>query len=102
MKIAVAANNSSKSSEISDRAGRAPYYLIFDNSEELSESVSNPYAVQGRGAGSGVARMLAEKGVDLVIAGAAGSNMKSALDERGMKFIETGGLVQDAIKSNLQ
>ena len=66
MKIAVASEGKSLNSMISSRAGRAPFYLIFEG-KSLIEVVKNPFAVGGGGAGWSVAYMLSEKGVDLVI-----------------------------------
>jgi len=90
MRIAIAAENSSMDARISDRGGRAPYYLIFEN-KELVESIKNPFAVGGGGAGWSVAYMLAERNVDLVIVGRIGPNMQRALEENNVRFIEMPG-----------
>lgn len=87
MKIAIASEGKNIESEISERGGRAPYYLLFEN-KKLIETIKNPFAVGSGGAGFSVAYMLAEKKVDLVIAGRIGGNMKSALDEKGIMFRE--------------
>ncbi|MCK4649794.1 NifB/NifX family molybdenum-iron cluster-binding protein [Candidatus Pacearchaeota archaeon] len=90
MKIAVASEGKNKTSEISQRGGRAPYYLIFQD-KKLIESVKNPFATGGGGAGFSVAYMLADKKVNFAIAGKFGENMKSALKEKGIKFKEESG-----------
>lgn len=87
MKIAIASEGENLDSEISERAGRAPYYLIFED-KKLMETVKNPFAVGGGGAGWSVAYMLAEKKVDLVVAGNVGQKMKTALEEKGIKLRE--------------
>lgn len=87
MKIAVASEGESVESEISERAGRAPYYLIFED-KELIETIKNPFAVGSGGAGFSVAHMLSEKKINLVIAGKIGVNMKSALSEKGIESRE--------------
>ena len=87
MKIAVASKGKDIESEISERGGRAPYYLLFED-KKLIEAIKNPFAVGSGGAGFSVAYMLAEKKVDLVIAGKIGANMKSALDEKGIETRE--------------
>ena len=74
IKIAVASEGKDIDSEISLRGGRAPYYLVFED-KKLKEVVKNPFAVGGGGAGWSVAHMLADKNVELVIAGRAGPNM---------------------------
>ena len=80
MKIAVASLGKEISSEISDRAGRAPYYLIFDKPEKILEVIDNPFNVGGGGAGFAGAKMLADKKVNVVIAGQFGPNMILAME----------------------
>jgi len=87
MKIAIASEGKAQDSEISSQGGRAPYYLIFDEGK-LIESIKNPFATGSGGAGFSIAHMLADKKVNLVIAGKAGGNMVSALNEKGIKFRE--------------
>ena len=90
MKIAVAVVEGKKEAEISVMAGRAPYFLIFDKSANLLEVVKNPFVVGG-GAGYGVARMLVDKGVDVVVAGKFGGNFVSVLEDKGIKYFERTG-----------
>ena len=87
MKIAIASEGKDKDSEVSQKGGRAPYYLIFED-KKLVESIKNPFATGGGGAGFSVAYMLADKKVKLVIAGKIGGNMESALKEKKIEFKE--------------
>lgn len=96
MKIAVATLGKDENSDISERAGRSPYYLIFNEKGELQETIKNPFAMGGGGSGFGVAKMLADKGVDMVIAGSFGGNMTGAIEERGLKHKETTGKAKKA------
>ena len=96
MKIAIASEGKDLNSEISSKGGRAPFYLIFEN-KKLVEVIKNPFAVGGGGAGFSVAHMLAEKKVDLVVAGKIGGNMVGALKEKGIEFKEASGEVKDFI-----
>ncbi len=91
MKIAVAAEDGREDSHINENAGRAPYYLIFNESGELIETIVNPFSRGGGGAGFGVAKMLADKSINVVIAGKFGDNMIGALESRGLKFYERNG-----------
>lgn len=90
MKIAVASEGKNIDSEISEKGGRAPYYLIFEN-KKLVEAIKNPFAVGSGGAGFSVAYMLAEKKVNLVVVGKIGPNMGSALKEKGIETREESG-----------
>jgi predicted Fe-Mo cluster-binding NifX family protein len=97
MRIAVATLKKRETSQISVQAGRAPYYLIFNENFELLETVSNPFKRGGGGAGFGVVKMLADKKVDTVIAGGFGKNMIETLTERGIKYLEATGDVKKAL-----
>ena len=90
MKQAIAADGKDSEAMVSDRAGRAPYYLIYEDGE-LVETWKNPFAVGGGGAGWSVAYKLAEKGVARVVAGRLGGNFVKALDEKGVDHEEAPG-----------
>jgi len=98
MKIAIASLGEDKQSQISDQAARAPYYLIFNEKGELLETLKNPFSVGGGGAGFAAAKMLADKEINLVIANNFGPNMIGALEERGLKFEEKTGKIEEIIK----
>jgi len=98
MKIAIASEGKNEDSEISQKGGRSPYYLIFKD-KKIIETIKNPFASGSGGAGFSVAYMLAEKKVDLVIAGKVGGNMTSSLKEKGIKFQEENGKLKEFIKS---
>jgi len=106
MKIAIASEGEKNDSKISLNGGRAPYYLIFEDNK-LIEAVKNPFIKGSGGAGWSVAYMLAEKKVDLVIAGKLGPNMITALKEKGIEYkeeIETtiDVAISEQINSNIQ
>ena len=97
MKIAIASEGKELDSEISLMGGRAPYYLIFED-KKLVEAMKNPFAVGGGGAGWSIAYKLAEKNVELVVAGNLGQNMKTALNQKELKFKEAEGKVKDFVE----
>ena len=97
MKIAIASEKKTIDSEISSRGGRAPYYLIFED-KKIVETIKNPFAIGGGGAGWSVAHMLADKKVSLVVAGKIGPNMTFALKEKGIRFEEKNGNIAEFIK----
>jgi predicted Fe-Mo cluster-binding NifX family protein len=94
MKISIASEGKELGSEISLKGGRAPYYLIFEEGN-LIETMKNPFVLGGGGAGWSIAYKMADKKVDLVIAGKFGSNMESALKEKGINFKRAEGKVKD-------
>ena len=96
MKIAVASEGKDTESAISLKAGRAPFYLVFED-KKLIETIKNPFATGGGGAGFSVSYMLAEKKIGLVIAGKVGGNMVSALNEKGIEFREESGNVSGVV-----
>ena len=98
MKIAIGSIKEDLSGEISGKGGRAPYFLIIGDNNELLETIKNPFAIGGGGAGIGVAKMLADKDVDKIVVGKVGKNMEEALLERGLKFELASGLVEDYLK----
>jgi predicted Fe-Mo cluster-binding NifX family protein len=88
MRIAIAVDEKNENAFISKRAGRASYYLVFNEKGDLLETLDNPFARGGGGAGYGVAKMLSDRKVDVAIAGRMGDNMKEALISRRLRFGE--------------
>jgi len=97
MKIAIASVSRDENAEISPRPGRARFYLLFDEKGDFLEVISNPFSRGGGGAGFGVAKMLADKGVDIVVGGQFGENMEGILRERGLKYYEMSGSVREGL-----
>ena len=97
MKIAIASVSRDENAEISPRPGRARFYLLFDEKGDLLEVISNPFSRGGGGAGFGVAKMLADKGVDIVVGGKFGENMEGALGERGLRYQQMTGSVREGL-----
>ena len=91
MKVAISSEGEDETSKISPVSGRAPYYLIFENSK-LIKVIKNPFRIGGGGAGFSVVEMLSDEGVELVISGRFGGNMLSALEAKGIKYKEISDL----------
>lgn len=89
-RIAVAALDASRDTEISVLAGRAPYYLVFESSA-LLEIVTNQYAEADRGAGQRAAYRLSDLGIDCLVAGEVGPRMSSVLAAEGIAFSPASG-----------
>lgn len=101
VKIAVASDGKTISSSVSSVAGRSPYFLIFDRSGKLIETMENPYKDARKGAGLSVVDILAQKGVKIIVAGTFGARMISAMKVRGIKYLEFKGNVDGAVKKAL-
>ena len=97
MKIAVAAIGKDETSEVSPRSGRSKFYLIFNERGALLEVISNPFSRGGGGAGFAVAKMLADKDVDIVVGRQVGEHMDEILKIRGLKYYEMNGTAKDAV-----
>lgn len=105
MKIAVSTSGKTLESMVDERFGRAPYFLIIEDDE--IEVLENPNLSAGGGVGVQTAQMLADRGVEAVIAGnfgpkafqvllAAGIKAYSASDKKVSEAIEL--LKQDKLE----
>ena len=97
-RIAVAAVGDSVSSEVSIRAGRAPYYLIFDKKGVFIKSLKNPSRMLGSGASSGVVELLRKESVQTVIAGQFGDKMKKLLETNKIKYYDHTGIANEIVE----
>ena len=98
MKVAISSNGKDEKSKISQSSGRAPYYLIFEDSK-LIKTLKNPFRFGGGGAGFGVAEVLSDEDVDIVISGKFGQNKKEALESKGIKYKELSNIIgKEALK----
>jgi len=98
-RIAIAAVGDSITSEISMRAGRAPYYLVFDKKGVFLKSIKNPSQMQGGGDSSGVVDLLIKESVKTVIAGKFGDKMKKQLEANGIKYHERTGITKEIVET---
>ncbi len=96
MKIAIASLGKDVNSEISPQAGRAPYYLIFED-DKLIEVWKNVFATGGGGAGPAVAKVMSDKKVVKIISVKLGEKMEAALLEKGVEFEEKSGVIKDIL-----
>ncbi len=98
MKIGIASLGNDMESEISDRFGRTPYFIIYDLDKDDFEAVINE--VGGGGAGVKAGMTLASKGVEYMITGGGvGPNAYEALNSAGIKIIaHVKGTVNDAVE----
>ena len=98
-RIAIAAVGDSVTSEISKRAGRAQYYLVFDGNGVFLKSLKNPSRNRGRGASSGVVNLLIKESVKTVIAGKFGDKMKKLLKMNKIEYHEHAGIAKEIVET---
>ncbi len=101
MKIAVAAGSKTTKASVSNMAAKCPYYLIFNNKGELTEVIDNPYKNASRSAGPSAANFLAQRDIDIIVAGSFGSKMINTLKDKGITHYEFKGSVGNAVKRAL-
>ena len=99
MRIAVAAEGNDASMDVSYYGGRAPYFLVFDEEGNMMDAFPNPFKGIDRHAGYEVSMLMAEEGVDAIIAGLFGPTMINELSARGIRCITKSGCARDAVLS---
>ena len=100
-KIAVAANGQTPAASISAQAGRAPFFLFFDENGKLIETIANP-AKDSQNSGIAVADFLAGKGVTVVVAEGFGNRIVEVMKGKGIRAVTFKGSVEAAVKKILQ
>lgn len=97
MKIAVSSSGKTRADNVDERFGRAPYFLIIDG--DLVEVVENPNLSAGGGVGVQTAQMIADRGVEAVIAGNFGPKAFQVLEAAGIKaYSVSGKKVSEAVE----
>jgi len=99
--IVVAAEGQTAEVSVSDLVARAPFFLFFDGTGKLLETVANPYRQAG-GSGITVADFLARKGAAVVVAGGFGPQIADEMRGKGIATVPFKGSARDAVKSVLQ
>ena len=98
-RIAIAAVGDNVNSEISMIAGKAPYYLIFDEDGVLLKSIKNPGQSSSRKSSSVVINLLLNESCKTVIAGKFGEKMKNQLKTNNIEYYERYGIVKAVIQT---
>lgn len=96
--FAIAAVGQESSAQISQRAGRAPYFHLYDESGGPLEVVENPYLDLMFGTGPAAAGMLADKGATVLVGQLVpGPKMLDALKYRQLQFEQHSGTVEEMV-----
>lgn len=87
MKICVSAMSGSMDARVSERFGRAPYFVIVESDDMSFVPVLNAAESMQGGAGPEAVRQAAAKGAQVVLTGELGPNAKTAIEAAGIKGI---------------
>jgi predicted Fe-Mo cluster-binding NifX family protein len=97
MKIAIASEGAEPDAQVSLHGARAPFYLLYDDSGKLQQSIANPCADAEKGAGPKAAQYLERLGVQIIVAGGFGGRFVAGLEEEGIQQVQKVGIVSEVI-----
>jgi len=97
MRIAFAATGATLEAAVSETFGRAPWFVIVDDSTFAFTAFENPAGDRPGGAGPAAVQALADRNVTRVLAGRVGPKAEKALAAAGIRFTPARGTVADAI-----
>jgi len=101
MKIAISSTGESINDNIDEVFGRCPYFIIVDIEDgkvAKTEIVKNENADQPGGAGTGAAKLVAEKGANVVLAKNVGPRALDVLKRFDIETADSEGKISDAIQ----
>ncbi|NLX72320.1 MAG: dinitrogenase iron-molybdenum cofactor biosynthesis protein [Bacteroidales bacterium] len=91
MKTVITVTGNTTASPFDKRFGRAAWFCLFDDASGQIEFLENKYANVNGGAGTKVAEMMVELGVQKVISGDFGPKAKDLLEKFEVQMV----IVQD-------
>jgi predicted Fe-Mo cluster-binding NifX family protein len=98
VKIAVAADGEHENSTISGIAGRADWFLIFDEKGNFIKAVKNPALNRGGGASTEVVNLLVRESCKIFIAGQFGFKMEAQLKANNIDYYIKEGQARDVVR----
>ena len=103
MKIAVTSTGTDLDSQVDPRFGRASYILIVDSETLDHEVLDNKENLNAlKGAGIQAARMVSDKGAEVLLTGFCGPNAFKALNAAKIGVAnDAGGSVREAVSAYL-
>jgi predicted Fe-Mo cluster-binding NifX family protein len=105
MKVAVSSTGKDLESDIDNRFGRCPYFLIVDIEDKKIknvEAVENIAAGQAGGAGITAAQIVADKKVEAVITVNMGPRAFDVFNQLGIKIHQAEGKIKDAVQQFIE
>lgn len=101
MKIAVSSMGKTLDSNVSEKFGRAPYFIIADSEKFTFEVIeNNAQSLQG-GAGPNAVKQIAQCSTTVLLTGMVGPNAKNALDAAKITVI-TGTSCNKTVKEAIE
>ncbi len=102
MKIAISSTDQNIKANVSDFFGRCPYFIILevkDGQIEKTEVIKNENIDQNSGAGVSTAQLIAEKDVNVVIAGNVGPRALDILRQFNIEAYSGKGNIEEALQA---
>lgn len=97
-KIAVTVTEASLDAAVDPRFGRCPYLILVDPESESFETLKNTNANRGNAAGVQSAKVIAAKGVKVLLTGKCGPKATDALTAAGIEVVsDCSGTARDAV-----
>ena len=87
MRICVSAMGGSLDAKVSERFGRAPYFVVVESDDMTFTPVLNAAESMQGGAGPEAVRQATEQGAKVVLTGELGPNAKNALVVAGIQGV---------------
>ena len=100
MRIAISSTGKDLDSQIDNRFGRCPYFVIVEVENKdikSSKAIENTATAQAGGAGISAAELVGNQNVEAVITGNSGPRAFSVLSELGIDIYQATGIVKEAV-----
>jgi len=104
MKIAVTATGKNLDAPVDPRFGRAPYILVVDTADFSFEALDNSENVNAfKGAGIQAAKMVSDRGAEVLLTGFCGPNAFKALQAARVGVANNaGGTARGAVQAYIE
>ena len=89
MKIAIPVDDKSMESRVCPSFGRAPYFLIYDNTTNENYFLDNSAVASQGGAGIKAAQAIVDDNVNTLLTPRCGENAEEVLSKAGIKLFKT-------------
>ncbi|GEM_PF-167995 len=101
MKTVISATGPSLDSEVDPNLGRSRYFLVYEDTTGLHESLPNPYRDDPGAAGVKAAERIVATGASRVITGRIGAAVRSVLTGASIDLVENAsGTVRNALNAS--